>query len=504
MSRLRSSTLDRERRSKTMFASSLDSTPSTSCPAFKYHQYDHQRYSPEGFTYSSNERSSFREPTNFANILGQKPKSELDTSFSFLRIISTFATNLGMFYNPPLNIDNFYNSEKRRWLIAGNFSSISVNTTTFNNLNNIAVFNGKAWKGLGNGTNGNIRTVFIDTCFNMYAGGDFTQAGNLETGPIARWSITKRRWESISESVTWKKNSSVRSISVDCFQTPSEISRCQCNVWIAGSFELEIASGNASKTAINVAMYQPHTNTWFSMREYMDHNLTISMTANSIFKRDFGQTFHSRKTFVGGKFPYILTWDPYYKNWSKIMMNDTNAEVTQIHFHKSILGVNLFNYWNYVVVGKFEFTFPDGDSNSTCKNLCMMDFRNGQWVKVADNFELLDSPVRQVSTTDGHIFAIGDFQDIDVGNLAVISTDGVVNSFFNNTMIPNNNYTSLYLCKQTDLDCTLYSAGLADTQGRIWFYDSETRNTHLFGTINAGGLISYLSSIYLYFLSDYM
>ncbi|KAG2386200.1 hypothetical protein C9374_002646 [Naegleria lovaniensis] len=515
------------------YSSSRVFVPLSASSSDKFHRYDHQRYSIGTI---SSYLSSLHESDNYANT--QRPQSEFASSFffsSFLRIVTSTVTlgtlspktlkhflqiifclsimihilsmipfTFAQFYSPPLNIDTFYNSDKRRWLIAGNFTSISVNTTTFNNLNNIAIFNGRTWKGLGNGTNGHIRTVFIDTCFNMYAGGDFTQAGNLNTGPIARWSIVKRTWESISEGVAWKNNSSVRSISVDCFQTPSEISRCQCNVWIAGSFELNISDGNGTKTAINVAMYQSHSKTWFSMREHMDHNLTLSMTVNSIFKRDFGQTFHSRKTFLGGSFPYILTWDPYFKNWSKIVINDTNAEVTQIHFHKSTLGVYLFDYWNYVIAGNFEFSFEDGNSNSTCKNLCMIDFRNGKWTKVTDTFERISSSVRQVSTTDGHIFAIGNFNDTDFGNLAVINTDGISSSFFNNTKIPSHTYTSLYLCKQTDLECSLNSAGLSDTQGRMWFYDSDTRATHLFGTINAGGMVSYLSSIYLYFLSDYM
>jgi len=406
-------------------------------------------------------------------------------------------------YNSVPNLNTFYGSGPRRWIVSGNFSSITVNTTTYNNLNNIAVWNGTSWKGLGNGTNGLIRTSYVDTCFNMYIGGDFSTAGGVNTGPIARWSIPLRRWEGFSHNITWAKNSSIRSITVDCFNTPSEISKCSCNVWMAGNFEIVLSDGQDK--AINLAMYQVHTDTWFSLRNDSDHNLTRSMTVNTVLKRDLGQTFHSRKTFFGGDFPFILTWDPYYKIWENIPLLDPNASVSHIHFHKAVLDSSFFDLWNYVISGSFNFESNATDSNSTilCNNICMLHFRDSNWIEVPDS-DLITGPVSRVSTTDEHIYMVGDIVGSDFNYLAAVNVSGLNSALVNSTSVTTSGFNDVYACKLVDLDCALGSLGLVDKDGAVWFFDSDTKTYHQFGQVNPYGIVQSITSVYLYFLSDFM
>ncbi|KAL9646754.1 hypothetical protein ABK040_001176 [Willaertia magna] len=425
--------------------------------------------------------------------------------YIFLLILgleSNFNLILARYYNPIPNITTFFSETPRRWIVAGNFTSISVNSTIYSNLNNIAVWNGKRWLPFGNGTDGAVNSVFFDTCFSLWVGGKFKRAGGIDTGPIARYSLVNSKWESISKDVSWVGDQNiVNSVTVDCYNTPGEFSKCMCNVWMGGHFRIQFKDGQVD--AVNVAMYQLHTGKWFSLRDSTtDHNLTISDVVNTVYKRDFGQTFSSRYTFVGGNFNRLLLWHPLYK-WSSIDIKDKLAKIYDIGFHKSIFDNSFFGSWNHIVVGDFLFetnTTSDGN-NITCSNICFFNFKYKYWDNVLSDPYLINKPIKQFSTLDNTIYAVGDFDMPDYKYFVIINGNGI-----NNKTIPTGKqttkYKSVYVCKEIDLDCKKGSAGLVDERGDIWFFDIETSELTLFGTANEFGFVNIISSIYLYYLDN--
>jgi hypothetical protein len=54
--------------------------------------------------------------------------------------------------------------------------------------NYIAKWNGTSWSTLGAGMNGNVRAVALDSSGNLYAGGNFTTAGGTTVNYIAKWN----------------------------------------------------------------------------------------------------------------------------------------------------------------------------------------------------------------------------------------------------------------------------------------------------------------------------
>ena len=72
-------------------------------------------------------------------------------------------------------------------------------------VNNIAHWDGTTWSGLAggltSGVNGSyVRTMAVDHNGNLYAAGNFTQAGNTQVNNIAKWTGTE--WEALGEGVS--------------------------------------------------------------------------------------------------------------------------------------------------------------------------------------------------------------------------------------------------------------------------------------------------------------
>ena len=65
--------------------------------------------------------------------------------------------------------------------------------------NNIAKWNGRSWSALGSGMNGLVSTLVFDNSGNLYAGGIFTTAGGVSANNIAKWNGTN--WSTLGSGM---------------------------------------------------------------------------------------------------------------------------------------------------------------------------------------------------------------------------------------------------------------------------------------------------------------
>ena len=78
---------------------------------------------------------------------------------------------------------------------------------------NIAKWDGTAWSGLGTSTNGYVNDLAVDSSGNLYAGGYFSTAGGMATNYIAKWdgSSTSPSWSALGTGM----NAAVYALAVD-------------------------------------------------------------------------------------------------------------------------------------------------------------------------------------------------------------------------------------------------------------------------------------------------
>ncbi|NBQ52159.1 MAG: hypothetical protein EBU49_01060, partial [Proteobacteria bacterium] len=78
---------------------------------------------------------------------------------------------------------------------------------------NIAKWDGTAWSGLGTGTNGYVNDLAVDSSGNLYAGGYFSTAGGITANYIAKWdgSSTSPSWSALGTGM----NAYVYALAVD-------------------------------------------------------------------------------------------------------------------------------------------------------------------------------------------------------------------------------------------------------------------------------------------------
>ncbi|MBF9224277.1 T9SS type A sorting domain-containing protein [Hymenobacter ruricola] len=106
--------------------------------------------------------------------------------------------------------------------------------------NNVARWNGTAWTSLGagtaNGTNGGIYTLAVAPNGNLYVGGFFTQAGGASAGNVAQWNGTG--WTSLGTGTTTNGGAAVETMAL----------AANGDLYIAGNFT-QAGSATVSRVA---------------------------------------------------------------------------------------------------------------------------------------------------------------------------------------------------------------------------------------------------------------
>lgn len=91
-------------------------------------------------------------------------------------------------------------SSNKKFYIGGNFTGVLTTDNKTVAVNNVATFSmgSQTWSALGNGFNGPVAAIYVDTFYTLYAAGSFSASGSVNTGPIAIWK--EDRWEAITTS----------------------------------------------------------------------------------------------------------------------------------------------------------------------------------------------------------------------------------------------------------------------------------------------------------------
>ncbi|MEI6567352.1 MAG: hypothetical protein WCR20_11790, partial [Verrucomicrobiota bacterium] len=80
----------------------------------------------------------------------------------------------------------------------GSFTYATNLDSTVVNVNYLAKWNGSTWSGLGSGMNSGVYALAVDASGSkLYAGGGFTQAGGVSAGYAAQWDLATSTWSSI-------------------------------------------------------------------------------------------------------------------------------------------------------------------------------------------------------------------------------------------------------------------------------------------------------------------
>lgn len=189
---------------------------------------------------------------------------------------------------------------ERQWYIGGLFNRVWNNERSLVAANNIAKWNGNRFLPMGSGTNGEVKTIFTDSCLNIFIGGNFSKSGNRTTGPIAKWTTISKDWEPIfqTETVFEGPVNYVNSISTECFNRGPSFSNCYCDVYFGGLFRLIDVKNN--RTLVNIARWDSRNRQWFDL-DGANSGIDSDTEVYSVSKREYGFVEAVDALFVGVK-----------------------------------------------------------------------------------------------------------------------------------------------------------------------------------------------------------
>jgi len=153
--------------------------------------------------------------SNFIRCVAEDSNGNLYFGGDFSKIGGAKAYKVGKFEPSTgtwtaLRDINFYDEDQQYGPVGGGVYSIAVSgnyvyiggghfTTDSTALKYIRRFNisTKKWEAVGTGTNGRVRSLTVDDQGNVYAGGEFTEAGGTPANYIAKWNGST--WEALGD-----------------------------------------------------------------------------------------------------------------------------------------------------------------------------------------------------------------------------------------------------------------------------------------------------------------
>lgn len=174
--------------------------------------------------------------------------------------------------------------------------------------NNIAKWNGTTWSsldngGLGQGVDGPVFAIAIDSNNDVYAGGSFTSAGTLSNyNNIAKWSSSGGYWSTIAGGA----NNTVRAIAI-----------YQNYIYVGGDFN-HVTNISAVPTTKRIAKWDTSISSWSSLNgDIVSGNVYALLTNPNNGELYIGgdfTTFNNGSTNSATK--GLLVW--YSNNWANI------------------------------------------------------------------------------------------------------------------------------------------------------------------------------------------
>jgi hypothetical protein len=273
--------------------------------------------------------------------------------------------------------------------VGGGF--ITINSVDSQNINaNYIVYwdiTQSQWNKLGNGLNGGVRTIALDTSNNyLYMGGWFNIAnsinGDYNANYIVYWDLTQLDWFPLGVSSSQGTNSTINSIIVDSSNSA---------VYVAGHFT-SVYDSTGSYNAKYVSIWNTATQTWsfFGDSTFNGTNSVVFSIAKDYVNNllyvggQFGQTSDPTNNYLGAT--YIAIWN----------FNNNKWEQTANNGNKGSNGLNNHVYWVSVysdqvyIGGQFNSTNSNQNNNDynndTVKNIAVYNLKTGDMYPLGDVF----------------------------------------------------------------------------------------------------------------------
>ena len=200
--------------------------------------------------------------------------------------------------------------------IGGTFTSFTGNNNSLiqNEIstifNRVAMWNGSVWTPLGNGVNGTVNSIVIDSNDNVYIGGSFTALGDSTAtvaNRVAKWVPSTSSWSVLGTAASNGVSSSISALALDS----------SGNLYVGGSFT---KLGDNTTSANRVAKWTPNNSSWSVLGTGINNGVANN-TVNALALDS------SNNLYVGGSFTslnisggtsavnYIAKWTG---SWSKL------------------------------------------------------------------------------------------------------------------------------------------------------------------------------------------
>jgi len=171
--------------------------------------------------------------------------------------------------------------------------------------NNVLAENG-TWSTLGDGVNGTINALAVDSAGNLYAGGDFLTAGGETVNRVAKWDSSASTWSALDNGVTGTVNALVVGSNDD--------------LYVGGRFDF---AGTTGMTVNNIAQWNGSSWSWLGVNP-QDRGVTGTV---------YAMDMDGSNLYVGGWFGsaggvtvgHKALWDGNASTWSALGSSTTGA-----------------------------------------------------------------------------------------------------------------------------------------------------------------------------------
>jgi hypothetical protein len=285
----------------------------------------------------------------------------------------------------------------RKFYVAGGFTA-AYNTTNgvAGTVGYVSSYNGNVWDMLNGGADGQVLVVHVDSLFNVYIGGKFSNAGGVSTGPLAIWKRGATNWAAVGgsaftyasdDSATgWVQslvNKGIYAVRTDCFT----VNNGGCDIYIGGLFEFAASDG----AAVNVAKYDSSSSKWLALGGKDKHGLNPAASNNDIVYSLWKKQASCSASIIGssagvacnlwitGSFSQVFKiYNSKTSAWTAPTTSQAIAD-SSTSSSGAFVGYTLF-YQSYLIAndevyigGNFDFA---DSSSGRCKYICKVVVTN--------------------------------------------------------------------------------------------------------------------------------
>jgi len=365
----------------------------------------------------------------------------------------------------------------KKYYIGGSFTqTVAYGNVNSGSQNNIVSWDNNAWKGLGDGFNGAVHDIYVDTVMNVYAVGNFSRTGTVATGPVAMLKADK--WEGIGadSGAVWGNNSLVNSVTVDCFNKPNlKQYSLNCDIYVGGSFTIRTAEGLEIK---NVARYSTANKKWEKLEGTPSQVETSPVSV--VYKKEGGNTLLFQSAYylwVGGSFGLYM-FNNKDKDWTTYTSTVPSAvKVNWLQYKRNLVSTD-----EVYICGDFSFSCANG---KTCKNVAKLDYKTRAFTAVGAT-QLKGAVDVCVLGENNYLYLVGkDLTGLPASRyLAKAKLDNPEKTFWIPGVPDTYQITSplndIDVCENGDATCESGSVAYVG-DGIMGFYNTEDNSYQYFG-----------------------